>query len=190
MEENCGIALFDLDSTLADYDKSMSEQQALLRGPDEYVYHGRPGGDKPKHIEMRRRLIQSLPGFWRNLERIPLGFDVLDMTTRLGFKNNILTKGPQHTNIAWTEKKQWCDEHVPGLDVHISQDKSMVYGKMLCDDWPAYFMPWLEWRPRGLVICVEQPWNKDVEHPNVIIYNGNNKREVVDRIAECSERKI
>lgn len=189
MEKNCGIALYDLDSTLANYRKAMATQQALLRGPDEPVEDDRFRSES-EWIDNRRKLIQNVPGFWRGLERIPLGFDVLDMTTRLDFKNSVLTKGPQHTNIAWTEKKEWCDEHVSGLDVHISQDKSMVYGKMLCDDWPPYFMAWLEWRPRGLVVCVEQPWNKDVEHPNVIIYNGDNRQEVFDRIVECSERKI
>jgi hypothetical protein len=189
MEKNCGIALFDMDSTLADYGKAMNEQQLLLRAPREPVYQDRPD-DKAGYIERRRRLIQSIPGFWRNLERISLGFDVLSMTKELGFNNNILTKGPQYTNSAWTEKKEWCDEHVPDLDVHISQNKSMVYGKLLCDDWPEYFMPWLDWRPRGLVICVEQPWNKDIKHPSVVVYNGSNRNEVYNRIVECSERKI
>jgi hypothetical protein len=187
-KENTPIALFDLDGTLADYDKSMDRQQNLIRGAKEKRYVKMGPGDKRGPREARRRLIQSVPGFWRNLEPIKLGFEVLEMATNLGFENHILTKGPQHTNSAWSEKKEWCDEHVPGLNVHISQDKSMVYGKMLCDDWPGYFMEWLKVRPRGLVVCVEQPWNIDIEHPNVIIYGGYNKAEVYDRIVECKKR--
>jgi 5'(3')-deoxyribonucleotidase len=187
-KENTPIALFDLDSTLADYDKSMYRQQNLLKGPKEKRYSKESRIHRTSYLEARKKLIQSSPGFWRNLEPLKLGFEVLEITTELGFENHILTKGPQNTNSAWTEKKEWCDEYVPGLDVHISQDKSMVYGKMLCDDWPEYFMAWLKFRPRGLVVCVEQPWNRDIKHPNVIVYDGHNKAEVYDRIVECKKR--
>ena len=187
MEDHCGEGLFDLDSTLAAYADSMAEYQELMRSPGEEAYIDR-SRTLPAHVEERRRIIQRLPGFWRNLKRLPLGFDILEMATQIGFKNSILTQGPQHTNSAWTEKKEWCDEHVPGLDVHISQDKSAVYGKFLVDDWPPYFMEWLNHRPRGLVICVEQSWNKDVDHPRVIVYNGENKEEVYEALMAQAKR--
>jgi len=43
-----------------------------------------------------------------------------------------------------------------------SQKKSLVYGKVLVDDWPDYYLPWLGVRPRGLVTVPAHPWNADV----------------------------
>jgi hypothetical protein len=112
-------------------------------------------------MKARRRLIKSQPGFWSGMNPIKRGFELLELAQGLGYECHILTKGPNSTPSAWTEKKEWCNRHVPGLDVHIcGSKKSLVYGRVLLDDWPDFFMPWLDVRPRGLVVAVAQPWNE------------------------------
>lgn len=198
-EPHDAIALFDLDGTLADFDGAMAEQMELLRSDLERAaglteIPALSGGYTPKEpwwrsnapwMGKRRKLIKSQPGFWRNLKPLKLGFDVLDVARKLGFENHALTKGPEWDPKAWSEKVEWCKEHVPDLHITIGQKKSLVYGKVLADDWPPYFLPWLEVRPRGLVIAVEQRWNRDIEHPRVVIYNGTNLAEVRERMAEA-----
>tara|TARA_Y100000310_G_C20512920_1_gene729762 strand:+ start:436 stop:588 length:153 start_codon:yes stop_codon:yes gene_type:complete len=47
----------------------------------------------------------------------------------------------------------------------ITEDKGIVYGKVLVDDYPCYIKRWLENRPRGLVIMPAHSYNRDFEHP-------------------------
>ena len=100
----------------------------------------------------------------------------------------MLTKGPLSSPNAWSEKVEWCKEHLPDADVTISQNKALVYGRVLVDDYPPYFLPWLEHRPRGLVVCVAHPWNAEAAHPNVIRYTGENLDEVRARLRRAWER--
>ena len=55
------------------------------------------------------------------------------------------------------------------------------------DDWPEYIKPWLEWRPRGLVIMPDQPWNQDFEHPQVVRHTDDNLAEVEARLLTVVE---
>jgi 5'-nucleotidase len=173
------IALVDLDSTVADYDKALKTAMRELESPNEPSYADRySNGTEPSYIEARRKLIQQKPGFWRNLERIPLGFEVIDELRKLDFKLHVLTKGPQKNGAAWGEKLDWSREHLPDATVTVTGDKSIVYGRVLVDDFPPYFMAWLGNRPRGLVVCVAHAWNEGFRkggaqaHPNVIRYDG------------------
>lgn len=154
------IALVDLDGSTADYDKAMRECLEKIKNPME------PDCDGP-FMEERRKLIKNQPGFWRNLEPILLGFAVVDIFRKHGYLINILTKGPKKTHAAWSEKKEWCWQYFPSDDVHITENKGMVYGKILFDDWPEYITSWLEFRPRGFVFMLAQPWNVDFKHPQV-----------------------
>jgi len=140
------------------------------------------------HIKERRRLIKTQPGFWRNLPRLEVGFQVLDLLRKHGFTLNILTKGPLHTTNAWTEKVEWAKEHVPDGAITICTNpeeptiegggKSLVYGKVLFDDWPGYIRPWLKHRPRGFVIMLDHPWNADFEHSNVFCVRRASQRTI------------
>ncbi len=141
------------------------------------------------YVKERRWLIQRQPGFWRNLERLKLGFDIVDELRALQFSLHVLTKGPTSTPNAWGEKVEWCKEHIPDAIVTVAGDKSLVYGRVLVDDWPPYFLKWLEVRPRGLVVCVEHSWNKDVNHPNVFHYNGSNRADLRMRLLQAYERE-
>jgi 5'-nucleotidase len=179
------IGLFDMDGTLADFDGAIKAGLAKMRSPGEPEPNDIYGDeDNAPWMKERRRAIKQRPGFWFELEPLKLGFDVLQIAQDMNFTNHILSKGPAWQSAAWSEKHQWCNKYVPGTPIILAQDKGLIYGKMLCDDWPPYFMRWLEWRPRGLVVSVEQPWNKGIKHPNVVIYNGENIDEVKERMAE------
>jgi len=179
-------ALFDLDGTLADFDKSMRAHLALLRGPAEDPTLDETHAEELSHMKARRRLVKSQPGFWRKLEKIELGFSILTEVRELRFRCYVLSKGPRKVSHAWSEKVEWCDEHIPDLPIVLAEDKGLVYGKVLVDDWPEYVERWLTWRPRGLVISVAQPWNVGIDErfpDNVIRYDGHNLDQVRERLA-------
>lgn len=186
------VALIDLDGTVADYDKAMSRAMMKIQHPSEEPYLSRLSDkmeEERPYVKERRWLIQRQPGFWRNLERLKLGFDIVDELRALQFSLHVLTKGPTSTPNAWGEKVEWCKEHIPDAIVTVAGDKSLVYGRVLVDDWPPYFLKWLEVRPRGLVVCVEHSWNKDVNHPNVFHYNGSNRADLRMRLLQAYERE-
>lgn len=111
---------------------------------------------------------------------------------RTGFRLDVLTKGPRSTNLAWTEKKEWCDAHLPMAEVTVSMTKARSYGRILFDDFPPYFLPWLKVRKRGLVIALAHPHNADIKHPRVVRYDGTNREEVREKsgrfTTECRDR--
>lgn len=189
------IALIDLDGTVADYDMAMVEAQRALQSPGESPYAGRyTDEDEPPHFTARRRVILRQPGFWENLPRLQLGFHVVNAITDIGFSTHILTQGPRSTPEAWTEKLRWCDKYMPRVDVTITRNKSLVYGRVLVDDYAPYFTKWLEVRPRGLVVCVAHPWNEDFArlgskaHPRVFRYDGTNLDQLIPRLQEAYHR--
>ena len=94
-------------------------------------------------------------------------------------KINITSGEPQH----WYERNDWS------IQV-LTRDKSIVYGKVLFDDWPEYVIKWLKYRPRGLVIMLDHIWNRDFHHPQVVKYDGTNFREVEERLEEVVEKTI
>jgi hypothetical protein len=182
------IALFDLDGTLADYDRAMREKYRELCSPAELAEMGEdynPSDIRHGYVHARTRLIRNTPGYWSGLQRYKQGFELLNIARDLGFDIHILTKGPKSHSLAWAEKVDWCVEHVPdAVGIQIVQTKSLVYGKVLVDDWPNYYMQWLEVRPRGLVVVPAHPWNKGkTDHPNCVRYDGTNFAEVQERMA-------
>jgi 5'-nucleotidase len=182
MDADDKVALIDLDGTVADYDGAMTKAMRELSAPGEQECVG--WGDVPPYIEARRSLIKRQPGFWRNLPRLELGFDIVDELRKLGFALHVLTKGPRAAKNAWTEKAEWCEQHLPDAAITVSQDKSLVYGRVLVDDFPPYFTGWLKNRPRGLVICVAHVWNQGFDSERVFRYDGTNRfalRELLSR---------
>ena len=178
------VALIDMDGTVADFDGAMVRELGRLASPGEPPPIGDDGKyiDAP-HIRVRRKLIRSQPGFWRSLKPYKPGFDILAVLKELGFRCCVLTKGPHGEPAGWTEKVEWCRKHLPGMPIVIAEDKSLVYGRVLVDDWVEYYMGWLAHRPRGLVIAPAQAWNGDeAYHPQVVRYNGDNLYEVRVRL--------
>jgi 5'-nucleotidase len=195
--EDDRIALIDLDGTAADYDSEMQAQMRLIASPGEALYNHRPvlDEDEPDWLKARRKLIQRQPGFWRKLKPLPMGFEVIDELRQLKFDLHVLTKGPKTTPNAWSEKVEWCSEHLPDVPVTVGADKSLVYGRVLFDDWPSYFLKWLLVRPRGLVICLAHPWNEEFARggpkaqPNIIRYDGTDVVELREALRRAYERK-
>jgi len=163
------IALVDMDGTLANFMGALVAQLELLRSPGEPLLDLTSNDeDDPPWLKARKRLIKSRPGFWRNLERIEAGFEMVDVLRHLGYKIHVLTRGPANNSIAWSEKLDWVREHLGDTSVTITLDKGLVYGRVLVDDYPEYALSWLKHRPRGKVIMPSQPWNVGFEHPQVI----------------------
>ena len=172
------IALIDMDGTVADYHNALEGDLNRILGADRSKV-------SPETSENIERLIKGQPGWWRELEPIKLGLDIVQTLKDVGFKIMVLTKGPVYSKNAWTEKVEWCAEHLPFADVTITHQKNLVYGKILVDDWPPYINKWLEWRPRGMVIMPNHPWNKGFNHPNVCRVSDIN--EVVQLRNQISE---
>jgi 5'-nucleotidase len=183
------IGLFDLDGSLADHDASLLRDLRSVAGTDEPPIDDIWCLDKIPFMKARIDLIRSQPGWWFNLKPIVEGLMVFHAAEKIGFCNHILTKGPKTKPLAWKEKVEWCHKHL-GEDhpVHITMDKGMVYGKFLYDDYPEYMLRWLKYRPRGLGIMPVRPNNKDFQHPNVLMYNGN-LGEVIVALEQCYRRK-
>lgn len=175
------VALVDMDGTLVDYVGQAERDLALLATPEESAVDlaqlWRDG--VPDYIQRRMDLIKQQAGWWRNLPDLELGHNVLGMLTEIGFDLHVLTKGPYRTTTAWTEKVQWCRARLPeDAKVTITEDKSLVYGRVLVDDYPDYMTAWLEWRPRGLGIMPKNKSNANFRHERVILYDGTNTDEV------------
>lgn len=193
--ERSKVALLDLDDSLADYSTAMHEQMSRIASPGEPpLADSRMTGVEAPWLEARRKLIQRQPGFWRGLRRIPEGFVVVDTLRQVGFSLHVLTKGPKSSPNAWGEKLEWCQAEIPDAVVTLAGDKSLVCGRVLYDDYPPYFEAWLEQRPRGLVVCLAQPWNasyapggKD-ERPNVFRFDSVNVHELRSRLQNAFSR--
>ncbi len=172
-DEQLPTALIDLDGTLANYDKAMAAALEAIRNPNEPEITGEDVHGKAIWLKNRKKLIRNAPNFWRDLERIPRGFGVLDALRDLKFELMVLSKGPATAANAWTEKVLWCQEHVPDAKVTVTGgDKGRVSGDVLFDDWPPYFLGWLAAHPQGLVIMLDHPHNEGFEHPNVFRYRS------------------
>lgn len=184
--EHNRVALLDLDSSLADFEASMTEKLSKLMSPEELAVLDmslyRYPNKSPDWMRARKDLIKRQPGFWRELPEIPFGMELYALFGQLNYWRMILTKGPSTNSPAWTEKVEWCMAHVPDAEITITHDKGLVYGKILYDDYPPYIRRWLEWRPRGKVLMLDAPHNQDFEHPNVLRCHRTPLAEQQDRI--------
>lgn len=188
---NSNIALFDMDGTLADYNKAMIHDLNAIKSskdPKATEENLHRLLNKYKHFELRKRLISTQPGWWRALDIMPLGNTVLKMCEEIGFDIHILTKGPSYIPAAWKEKVEWCQENLGRYDITITANKGLVYGKVLVDDFPDYIIKWLEWRPRGLVIMPDHPSNRHFTHINVIRLTEDSLKQVKRALTEAYER--
>jgi phosphoglycolate phosphatase-like HAD superfamily hydrolase len=195
MTETNNIALFDMDGSLADYDEAMINSLNSLAGPGEEqltreTLHTFLKKEEVPYIKARLRIIKRSHGWWCRLKPIPMGMEVLKLASEIGFKPHVLTKGPKRAAIAWKEKVEWCQHHIDeDIDIHITSDKGMVYGKVLYDDFPDYMLRWLKSRPRGLGIMPVTPSNREFTHPNVIKWDGTNLQEIKDALVAVFNRQ-
>jgi len=178
-------ALFDLDGTLCDFEGSLRRQLASIRTEDEPDYLD-PNVKifDPGILSIKRHMILKTPGFWRSLEPIALGMELVQAAQKIGFEVNVLTKGPDYAPNAWSEKLEWCKQHLPGVPVTITQNKGIVYGRILVDDYPENMEIWLPWRLKGLGLMADSPYNKNFSHPRVFKYNEENIDEAIALMAQ------
>lgn len=168
----------------------MEREMLKLRSPEEPPVKATKHADEPEWMQARRRLLRQTPGFWQNLPKIDIGFEVLDVIRSLGFRLMVLTNGPHKLPATWAEKVLWCQQHVPDADVTIGRDKGLVYGRVLFDDWPPYVERWLRWRPRGLVVMLDHPHNRSfAADPRVLRYTGAEKDELRERLERAAGRR-
>lgn len=191
------IAHFDMDGTLFDFHGKLLSDLELLRSPNERMVTNL-FDDLPEWIKNRMNLIKGRPGWWRDLPKLQLGWDVYEMAKETGFSVKILTKGPRtdgrnpeiysHHATAWAEKVQCIDKHFgPNVGISIvcqgkpsvyGLDKKDVYGRVLVEDFPEYLEGWLEHRKRGLGIIIDNPSNRGFLHPNVVRYDGTEEAKL------------
>ena len=180
------LALVDMDQTLCDYEGAVRAKLVELYGPLpttvtlDGIY--KPAVD----------LIKLVPGFWKKLPKIELGFQLVEALKSWGFSIHILSKGPYRTVSAWSEKVEWCREHLPGVPVTITEDKGLMYGKILVDDWPIYCEQWLQWRPRGLVLMPAYTYNEgfDTRFPDRVVRVTGHNWEMVGNAIRTLVQKI
>ncbi|MDE1827899.1 MAG: hypothetical protein KGH65_01935 [Candidatus Micrarchaeota archaeon] len=183
-EQEERVALFDMDGTLVDYIGQLSKDLGKLGAPGEPEITD-DLDDLPYHMQNRADVIRSSADWWRTLPRLELGWDILNAARELDYRIMILTQGPRRNAAAWTGKKLWIDENLgPDVDVTITRDKGLVYGKVLVDDFPKYVERWLKWRKNGLVIMPAREINRNFTHPQVVKYDGTNMDEVRDALRE------
>jgi len=178
-------ALIDMDGTLCDYAGALQTELHNLCGLDADI------GD-PQYKKIID-LLKRQPGFWRNLRVIPSGLKMVSILEKAGFEVHVLTKGPYKTTSAWSEKVEWCREHLPGVPVTITENKSLVYGRVLFDDWPPYCEAWLKFRPRGLVIMPAYSYNKgfDEKYPGQVVrMTGDNWEHIEAAVDKAAQRKL
>src|SRR5262245_51557629 len=166
-----------MDGSLTDFDEAMISSLNALRSDDEEVVNPanlRILEAKYPWLQRRMLLIKSVPGWWLALKPIQMGFVALQIAKEIGFRVEILTKGPKRHGIAWHEKLEWCQQHVAeDAAVHIVSSKGGHYGKVLYDDYPEYLSDWLAHRPRGLAIMPVTAANQHFSHPNCFRWDGD-----------------
>jgi 5'-nucleotidase len=174
-KEKEDVALIDMDDTLCEYSRQLEADSKELFGNE----LAKLTEDARRHVG---RLIRCQQGWYEKLQPIQLGFDIAEMLKTAGFKLMILTKGNTGILNAWNEKIVWCKKHIPDALITITEDKGLMYGKILVDDYPGYIKRWLEWRPRGLVIMPDRygnHGNQGFEHENVIRIHGPEDYEML-----------
>lgn len=186
------IGLFDLDGSLADYAGQLKQDLRKVLNKtdlDKLNELGIWAVDELEPFKSLIRLIRHQPDWWKNLTPIDDGLTIFITAYQIGFDNHVLTKGPKHYPQAWKEKVEWCQQYLgKDIDIHITSDKGMVYGKFLYDDYPDYMLRWLSRRPRGLGIMPVNEFNKDFIHPRVIKWDGKNYDEVKAALESCFKR--
>lgn len=155
------IALVDLDGTVADWHNRLRRDVRAVLGDDEEKL-------PPETITKIEHLVRGQPGWYLGLDPLPVGFAVVDLLQKIGFSLMVATKATTKAKNAWSEKAAWCEKHWPGIDVTVTANKTIIYGKILVDDYQKFAEPWLKRRPRGYVIMPDQPWNQGFEHERVL----------------------
>lgn len=177
------VALIDLDNTVVDHEGQLNKDLYHALGDDLHKV-------SPAVREKVGYLIKNSPGWWEDLLPIPFGMSIVDTLRDIGFELVICSKGPRRAIGAWTEKVAWVQRYLPDANIVLTQDKSLVYGRLLVDDWPEYIEPWLAVRPRGIVLMPATEANKKFKHPRVYrIKTYEDLKKVTPLLRKIFDRK-
>lgn len=172
-EQEQPIGLIDMDGTLYDYHEKLKADLRAIMSPGE-VEPEDIFSEREPWMKARMDLIKSQVGWWRDLPKLRLGWQVYEVAEALGFDIQILTKGPASKSRAWAEKLECIQRDLGDVTVNIvGRDKRGYYGHFLCDDYEPFLRGWLKHRPRGLGILIDNPSNRDFNHPNVLRFSGD-----------------
>lgn len=130
-------------------------------------------------LQGRRNALLRAPGFWRSLAPRAAGLSLLAMLRDSGYGVTVLTKGPCDAPHVWVDKVAWCREHLPGVPVIVTDDKSLIGGDVLVDDWPPYVEKWQRSWPTGLAIMPAQPWNVHVAAGPLRLHDDGRNRDTI-----------
>lgn len=187
------IALVDLDLVLCDHDKALQRDLKDITGVDEEpanVRKWKRNGRAPDYIFRRMQMIRSKSEWWATLPPIPSGLKLYHAMRVLGYDVMIATQVPSHLPAAWDGKVQWVRNHLGvDTDITITSNKSLINGSLLFDDSVRYQQAWLSTRPEGLGIMLENEFNRNCRHPQLIHYNGGNFDEVYQILEERIENE-
>jgi len=165
------LAFIDMDGTIANHHEALHRELEAMAGPGEGPIPTNPHGG-PDHIEARIDRIHKMKDFWLDLKPIGLGFYVADALKNLGFDLHILTKGPRLATVAWTEKKDWCLKYMPDVPVTITENKAILRGDVLFDDYPPYVEGFLEANPEAKAVMLAYDYNEYFNHERVLKIRG------------------
>lgn len=180
------IILFDMDCSLFDYQHSMitalnamAENESELITVEENLWHL----DNNPVMNARQEEIKARKNWWRDLPPIALGFDIYNHCKNLGYKIEILTKGPRKFPNAWAEKLECCQIHFGSkVNVNVVTHKQYFFGDILYDDFPSYQSAWLKQHADGLGIMPAYPSNYNYFNSRLIRLDNSNVEEVKERL--------
>lgn len=168
--------LFDLDDTLVDYTGGLIKSLNAKKSPFEPKYHSIiPRNKKNKTLVEE---IRNKNGWWQNLEKLEHGFNLYELAQKFNHDIYITTQGPNSSPNAWSEKFLWSKKETPNAKLIITQNKSIINGDYLVDDYPPYLKDWLKTRKDAIAIMPVHSLNKNFFHKQVIKYDGKNIDEI------------
>lgn len=156
------LVFFDLDGTLADFDKSITEHIRKMLPPG--AQFSRIESEMTPEITAMYENVKRLPGFWRNLEVIEDGDELFEFFKHCKARLHILTRASRRNPQCWAEKVEWVNEHYPDTPITITTKKEVTRGDVLVDDMPSYLEAWLKKNPTSKALMPDQPWNQDFTH--------------------------
>lgn len=178
------IALVDMDGTLCDYQFSLVKD---LNRRYNYVYHQNIDAEM-LHLQHKDEIIsiRDKEGWWRNLHPIKSGIRMLKYFYENDYRVFIATKSPRTNKNAWTEKLEWIEDHIwplyPKVKVIMAEDKSLIMGQVLVDDFPGYMRKWLKNNPHSLGIMPNRQWNQNYHYGNYVRYDDDISDEQIDQL--------
>jgi hypothetical protein len=183
------IALIDFDGTLCNYDQALDAGIKSCSSPEQYkeidkqlaAHRGRDELEEMwPWFKNLVKMVKAQPDWWFKLEKLPTADPLISRLKEIGFTIRGLTAAPYGNPDASAQKLRWFQANIDpvisgnGSTIMLGRDKALVYGRVLFDDWPSYFLPWLKSHPRGIVFCPAWKWNDTTEvrsHPRVIRYD-------------------